>query len=109
VKLIHIAASALIAQSFSAVAQTPAVPSQAASVTTAAPMTEGEVRKIDKEQGKVTLRHGPIDNLGMPGMTMIFKVADPKMLDTVKEGDKVQFTADKVNGAITVTRMEAVK
>lgn len=108
-KRIPISASALIALSFSAVAQTPGVPSQAASVTTAAPMTEGEVRKIDKEQGKVTLRHGPIDNLGMPGMTMIFKVGDPKMLDTVKEGDKVQFTADKVNGAITVTRMEAVK
>lgn len=72
----------------------------------ATPMTDGEVRKIDKEQGKVTLRHGPIANLDMPGMTMVFKVADPKMLDSVKEGDKVKFTADKLNGAITVTTME---
>ena len=71
--------------------------------------TDGEVRKIDKEQGKVTLRHGPIANLDMPAMTMVFKVSDAKMLDTIKEGDKVKFTADKVNGAITVTSIEAAK
>ncbi|MEP6873533.1 MAG: copper-binding protein [Burkholderiales bacterium] len=71
--------------------------------------TEGEVRRIDKEQGKVTLKHGPIANLEMPGMTMVFKVSDPKMLDPLKEGDKVKFTADKVNGAITVTAIEVAK
>ena len=74
-----------------------------------APMAEGEVRKIDKEQGKVTLRHGPIANLEMPGMTMVFKVADPKMLDNLKEGDKVKFSADRLNGAITVTAIEVAK
>jgi Cu/Ag efflux protein CusF len=74
-----------------------------------APTTDGEVRKIDKEQGKVTLKHGPIANLEMPAMTMVFKVANPKMLDSIKEGDKVKFAADKVNGAITVTAIEAVK
>ena len=71
--------------------------------------TDGEVRRIDKDQGKVTLRHGAIANLDMPGMTMVFKVADAKMLDGLKEGDKVKFAADKVNGAITVTSIEAAK
>lgn len=70
---------------------------------------EGEVRKVDKEQGKVTLKHGPIDNLGMPGMTMVFKVSDPKLLDMINAGDKVKFAADNINGALTVTAIEAVK
>jgi Cu/Ag efflux protein CusF len=73
------------------------------------PTTDGEVRKIDKQQGKVTLKHGPIGNLEMPGMTMVFKVADPKLLDAIKAGDKVKFAADKVNGVITVTAIEAAK
>ena len=72
-------------------------------------MTDGEVRRIDKEQGKVTLRHGPIANLEMPAMTMVFKVSEAKMLDTIREGDKVKFTADRVNGSITVTSIEAAK
>jgi Cu/Ag efflux protein CusF len=74
-----------------------------------APQSDGEVRKVDKAQGKLTLRHGPLENLGMPGMTMVFKVADPKMLDGLKEGDKIRFTAERVNGAITVTTVEATK
>ncbi len=81
----------------------------AASGTSAASaMADGEVRKIDKAQGKVTLKHGPIANLEMPPMTMVFKVADPKMLDRLKDGDKIRFSADRVNGAITVTAIEAV-
>jgi Cu/Ag efflux protein CusF len=80
-----------------------------AASATATAMADGEVRKIDKEQGKVTLRHGPIANLDMPSMTMVFKVADPKMLDTIKEGDKVKFAADKVNGVITVTVIQLAK
>lgn len=71
--------------------------------------TEGEVRKVDKEQGKVTLKHGPIENLGMSGMTMVFKVADPKLLDKIKAGDKVKFAAENFNGAVTVTAIEAAK
>ena len=74
-----------------------------------APASGGEVRKVDKEQGKVTLKHGRIANLDMPGMTMVFKVADPKMLAAIKEGDKVKFAADKVNGAFTVTAIEVAK
>ncbi len=72
-------------------------------------LSEGEVRKIDKGQGKVTLRHGPLTNLDMPGMTMVFKASDPKLLDGLKEGDKVRFTAEKVNGTLAVTAIRVVK
>lgn len=72
-------------------------------------MTEGLVKKVDKGAGKVTLRHGPIENLGMPRMTMIFRVKDPAMLDRLKEGDEIRFVADKVDGAFTVMRFEPVK
>jgi Cu/Ag efflux protein CusF len=70
------------------------------------PAVDGEVRKLDREQGKVTLKHGPIANLDMPGMTMVFRIADRKLLDRIKEGDKVRFAADKVDGAITITAIE---
>ena len=73
------------------------------------PMADGEVRKIDKEQGKVTLKHGPIASLDMPGMTMVFKVADPKMLDTLKQGDKVKFAAEQKGDQLIVTRIEKVR
>jgi Cu(I)/Ag(I) efflux system periplasmic protein CusF len=74
-----------------------------------ATLTEGEVRKVDTETKKLTLKHAEIKNLGMPGMTMVFQVKDPAMLEQVKPGDKVRFTAEKVNGAITVTSLEAAK
>lgn len=74
-----------------------------------ASMSEGEVRKIDKEQGKVTLRHGPIPSLDMPGMTMVFRVVDPKLLDNVKEGDRVQFSAERQDGALTLTAIRAMR
>ena len=70
--------------------------------------TEGEVRKVDEQQGKVTLKHGRIENLDMPAMTMVFKVADPKMLGGLKPRDKVRFAATNVNGALTVTAIEVV-
>lgn len=72
-------------------------------------LTEGEVRKVDKEAKKLTIRHGPIQNLDMPAMTMVFQVQDPNVLDAVKAGDKVKFSADKIGGAYTVTRIEAAK
>jgi len=65
-------------------------------------MTEGLVKKIDRNVGKITISHGPIENLGMPKMTMIFRVKDPAMFDRLKEGDRIRFIADKVNGAFTV-------
>jgi Cu/Ag efflux protein CusF len=73
------------------------------------PMTEGLVKKVDKDLGKVTIRHGPIENLGMPKMTMVFRVKDPSMLDQLKEGDQIRFVADKVNGVFTVMLFEPVK
>jgi Cu/Ag efflux protein CusF len=80
-----------------------------AAASASAPTADGEVRKVDKEQGKVTLKHGPIANLDMPGMTMVFKVAEPKMLDAIRQGDRVKFAADNVNGALTVTAIEVAK
>ena len=74
-----------------------------------ASMTEGEVRKIDKETKKITLKHGEIKNLDMPGMTMVYQVKDAALLDKVKAGDKVNFTAEKADGGIVVTAIEAVK
>jgi len=81
----------------------------AASAQAHAALTEGEVRKVDKETKKITIRHGPIANLDMPPMTMVFQVKDPAMLDQVKTGDKVRFAADKLGGAYTVTQLEPAK
>lgn len=75
----------------------------------AADLTEGEVRKIDKEAGKITLRHGELKNLNMAAMTMVFRVKDPAMLDQVKAGDKVRFAADRVGGAITIVQLQAAE
>jgi Cu/Ag efflux protein CusF len=82
-----------------------------ASVTLAqAPMVNGQVTKIDEAAGKITLKHGPIKKLEMnEGMTMVFRVQDPAMLKQVKVGDKVRFDADRVNGQITVTKIERAK
>ena len=68
-------------------------------------MVKGEVVKVDKAAGKVTLKHGPIKKFDMDSMTMVFRVADPAMLDKVKAGDKIKFEADRVNGAITLTKI----
>ena len=70
-------------------------------------MAEGEVRKVDKEQRKVTVKHGEIKNLEMPAMTMVFRVKDAALLDKVKEGDRIKFAAEKIEGNITITQIEA--
>lgn len=72
-------------------------------------LTEGQVKKVDKAQSKLTLKHGPLANLEMPGMTMVFRVQDTTWLDRVKPGDSIRFLADRVNGVFTVTRLEVVK
>ena len=72
-------------------------------------MTTGDIQKIDKETGKITIKHGEIKNLEMPAMTMVFRVKDGAMLSTVKVGDKISFAAEKINGSITVTKIEPVK
>jgi len=80
-----------------------------ASATAGAPLTQGEVTKVDKDAGKITIKHGPIANLEMPGMTMVFRVKEPAMLEQVKAGDQIRFAAEKAGGAITVTRIESGK
>lgn len=75
----------------------------------ALPWVNAEVRKIDKSNRKVSLRHEAIPNLGMEGMTMVFTVSTPQMLDGLKVGDKVRFSAERKEGRIVVTRLEPVK
>ena len=71
--------------------------------------TEGEVRKVDTAQRKITLKHGEIKNLDMPPMSMVFAVKDPALLGKVKVGDKVRFSADKIDGTYTVTAIEVAR
>ena len=70
---------------------------------------DGHVQRIDPAQGKVTLRHAPIKNLDMDAMTMVFRVQDPAQLQGLKAGDKVKFQADRVNGQITIVKIEKAK
>ena len=113
----HAIAAALIATGIwttSSIAQTSVDQmklSAAPAMTAAAAkdMSDGEVRKIDKDSKKVTLKHGAIKNLDMPGMTMVFQVKDASLLDKLEVGSKVKFSAENVNGAIVVTALEAVK
>ncbi|MGH8674798.1 MAG: copper-binding protein, partial [Burkholderiales bacterium] len=72
-------------------------------------LTDGEIRKVDKDAQKITIKHGPIPRLDMPAMTMVFQVKDPALLEQVKAGDKVKFEAQKLGGAFTVTKIEQAK
>jgi Cu/Ag efflux protein CusF len=69
-------------------------------------MSHGEVKKVDTSAGKLTIKHGPLDNLGMDAMTMVFKVKDPAMISQVKPGDKIDFVAEEVDGALTVAKLQ---
>lgn len=68
-------------------------------------LTEGEVRNIDAKAGQVTLKHGAIENMKMPPMTMAFPVQDPSVLSSLKEGSKVKFAIENVKGVPTVTTL----
>ncbi len=81
----------------------------AAAQTTKTEMAEAEIRKVDLDAKKITLKHGPIKNLDMPPMTMVFQVKDVAMLDKLKAGDKVRFSADLQQGAYVVTAVEKVE
>lgn len=72
-------------------------------------VVDGEVQKVDAPAGKITLKHGPIKNLDMDGMTMVFRVKDTGMLKGLKAGDKVKFEADRVDGQITIIKLEKAK
>jgi Cu/Ag efflux protein CusF len=75
----------------------------------ALPLVSAEVRKVDIENKKISLKHGEIKNLDMPGMSMVFQVKDAAMLANINAGDKVMFTADKLDGAYTVMSIEKTK
>lgn len=75
----------------------------------AADMSEGEVRKISKDTGKLTIKHGEIKNLDMPPMTMVFTAKDPAMLDKVAVGDKVRFVVIDEGGKMVVTELQPAK
>ena len=75
----------------------------------AAQSVSGTVTKVDEPQGKLTINHGPIKNLDMDAMTMVFRAGEPAMLKGLKAGDKIKFDADRVNGQITVTKLQKAK
>lgn len=72
-------------------------------------MADGEVRKVDKNAKKITLRHGELNQLDMPPMTMVFQVKDPALLDKVKAGDKVRFRAENSGGNMVVTDIDVIR
>lgn len=78
----------------------------AVSLSAHAQPVDGEIKKIDLDNGKITLKHGEIKNLDMPAMQMAYRVADPAWLKSLQVGDKVKFSVDKVGGQFTVTAIE---
>ena len=74
-----------------------------ATAASAAAMTEGEIRKVDRDAKKITIKHGEIKNLDMPPMTMVFQVKDLALLETLKAGDKIRFTVEKTAAGLVVT------
>ena len=102
-----IAAAAVLGATSYAVAQsTDHQAHHVAQSSAASEMAEGEVRKVDKATGKITLKHGELKSLVMPPMTMVFQVQDKVLLDNVKAGDKVRFEATRIGGQLTVTAIE---
>ena len=75
-------------------------------MSASADMAEGEIRKVDMDAKKITIKHGEIKNLDMPGMTMVFQVKDPALLEKAKVGEKVRFKAEKAGGAMVVTDIQ---
>lgn len=103
-----LATACLLGATGLSMAQTMQMPMKAsapASASAAMPLVDGEVRKLDPATGLIVLRHGDIPNLAMPAMTMGFEVADKKMLDGLKVGDKVRFQAGMVKGKAMVTEL----
>ena len=78
-------------------------------LASAQPLIDGEVRKVDAAQKKITLKHGEIAHLDMPPMSMVFQVKDPALLARVKVGDKVRFGVDRIDGVYTVTAIESAR
>lgn len=73
------------------------------------PVVKGEIVKVDESAGKITIKHDAIPNLSMDAMTMVFKASDPALVKTVKTGEKINFTADRVNGQLSVISIDERK
>ncbi len=103
---LSLAGAILLSAMTSANAGAPApAASEAQAATANAAMSEGEVKKVNKETGKLTIKHGELKNLDMPPMTMVFQVKDKAILEQVKAGDRINFVADKVDGKFTVMQL----
>ena len=83
-----------------------AQPSSSSAAMPTKDMAEAEVRRVDKDSKKVTLKHGPIKNLDMPSMTMVFQVRDAALFDKLVAGEKIMFTAEQLQGAYVITGVE---
>ena len=99
----HIAIAALLMLATGNASAAPA----ASEISADEEISDGEIRKIDAENNKLTIKHGPLKNLDMPGMTMVFQVKDAAVLEKLQVGEKVRFQAEKIDGKFTVTRIEA--
>ena len=74
-----------------------------------ASMTDGEIKKVDQETGKITIKHAEIKHMDMPGMTMVFTAKDKALLDKTSVGAKIQFMVTNENGQMTVTDIQPAK
>ena len=90
-------------------ADAPATKAEEKAKAPAAPLTAGEVKKVDREAKKLTIKHGPIENLKMPPMTMVFRVKEPGMLDGLESGMQIRFRAEEADGGYVVTRLQKAK
>ena len=109
VRISFMAAVATLAFAGAATAQTSASDAPPTPQAPASDLADGEIRKVDKDNKKLTIKHGPLKSLDMPGMTMIFGVSDEGMLDRFQAGDKVRFDAGKMDGKMVVVRIEAAR
>ncbi len=98
-----------LSMSMPAVAQTGAQPTSRSKMEHGPSMTEGEVRKVDQDAGKVTIKHGEIKNLDMPPMTMVFVAQDKALLANLQAGEKIQFSAEQGAGQFLVTDIKPLK
>lgn len=106
----HLTLAVLAATTFAATATAQAMDHGkahgAGASAAAAEMTEGEIKKVDKDNKKLTIKHGDIKSLDMPGMTMVFQVRDPAFVEQVKVGDKIRFKAEKGTSGFVVTELQ---
>ena len=106
--LLSIALSLTTLLPMSAIAQASAEAGKPSAMASAS-MTDGEVRKIDKDAGKITIKHGDLKHLEMPGMTMVFTAKDKALLDKTQAGDKIRFMVVSEGGKMVVTAIEPAK